>query len=112
MTSPATRSGARAPWIGLVHVKPVTETSPLGTSTGAFSPVVALATSSDDFARVVHREVSAYGMVVIEIENVEPLSDRMRTGEPDPALVRAAAALSSEAPIAIGVIDSYTEDLD
>jgi hypothetical protein len=90
----------------------VSDASPLGSATGGFAAVLALAVSSDDFASVVDHYMTVNGMAVIEVEDVEPFAERMRTGAPDLELVKDANALSSAAPVLVGMIDSYTEDAD
>ena len=96
-------------WIGVVHVSG-TQSSSLGAGRGAFAATVALASSAAEFVELVHEYMRKAGLQVLDIEDVELLDHRARTGTLDSELLALSSTLTIQAPVAVHTFDTYAQD--
>ena len=78
-------------WIGLVGVEPIQGTDVLDGCMGAYTNVVALACDLQDYLRQVGEMFAEAGLRVVEVEDVEPFSERIRKWEVSEELERIAS---------------------
>jgi len=79
-------------WIGLIHVKPYAGHEARFNGPGAYTNMLALATSHEEYAEKVTARCNDDQLEVIEIEDVEPLSQRMAEYEVTEEIVSLAGA--------------------
>lgn len=66
-------------WIGLVEVRPE-NSDILGDAKGAFVDVVTWASDRDEYRRNADLVLGKLGLFVVEVENPEPVAERLRKG--------------------------------
>ncbi len=110
MTTSQRAKSKRQPWIGLVHVKPNRGDTVLGSAHGAYGAVLALASNGDEFGRLVAVYMTSNDLRIIEIEDTEPLAERLQASSPDAAILALAASLSSAEPVIVDCFDTYADD--
>jgi hypothetical protein len=78
-------------WIGLVHVRPLLGSEDRFNGPGAYTNMLALAASLEDYSEKVTATADADHLVVIAIEDAEPLCERMAEYEVSEEIVNLAA---------------------
>ncbi|MEL7306225.1 MAG: hypothetical protein AAGJ56_10390 [Myxococcota bacterium] len=95
-------------WIALVEVRPrAGKEQLLDGALGAYVSVVALAENAHDYQTRARSLLSGMGFDVTEIENVEPLADRVAHTRPEQAVLDLASQLTPNNPVAVGAFDAY-----
>jgi hypothetical protein len=74
-------SAERVVWIGLVEVAPHDSNDIFEGGLGAFSNVLALATSVEDYMAVTAAALDAEGLTAVAVDDPEPLSERQSRGD-------------------------------
>lgn len=98
-------------WIGLLHVRPQSQASPLSYgAAGAYGNVVALAFSEANYRDLVEKALNADGIVVVEWEDVGTEDDYIRQNKLSPYLEGLLAALSDHQPIQLHTFYNYGQD--
>ena len=64
-------------WIGLVNIVPKEGNLDLGDAKGAFTNFIAFANSRDDFLISAQTEFEKRNYVIVDVEDIEPLSVRI-----------------------------------
>ncbi len=100
----------RQAWIGLKHVKPTSQAGVLGDAAGAYATTLAFASSADEFRMLVEDYMAADELRVVEVEDVEPLDERVRYASPDETLLQLSKALSTEEPVIVDTFDMYPDE--
>jgi hypothetical protein len=93
----------RQAWIGLVDLRPEPGNDPFDGAPGAYANVLALARSNAHYRQLVTETFTEIGLMVWELENVEPLVERRRKAETDgdvaDDLLALARQLSPSSPV-------------
>ena len=96
-------------WIGLVNVRPKAGNDGLGNALGAFVASIALAEGPADFGRKVTEVLTQYGFDIVRIEDIEPFEDRVQKHSVTPNILKLAADVTHENPVALADFHSYKE---
>jgi hypothetical protein len=86
-------------WIGLVHVRPQAGREDRFNGPGAYTNMLALADSANDYVEKVTAAANADHLVVIEVEGAEPLRKRMVEYEVTEEIVALAALALDDAVV-------------
>jgi hypothetical protein len=86
---------SREIWIGLVEVSPLEGNDIFDGAPGAFTNVLAEADGLDGFRASVLMALEREGLTVIEIEDAEPLRERLAEFEVDEEILRLAPEAAS-----------------
>jgi len=97
-------------WIGLAHVKPVPGSDFFDGDPGAYCQVVGLASTALVFRVKVESVFAEIGLVVMEIEDLEPLEQRVMTGTISGELLTLADQLSASDPVLNDIFHVYSSD--
>ncbi len=101
-------------WVGLVHLRPLTAISReeiLDGNAGAYTNIIAWATTAEDFRRRAEMLAESLGLFVEETEEEEPLRMRVRDSLLPEELeeMRSRAELNPDA-IVYGTFHTYSHD--
>lgn len=96
-------------WIGLAHVRPHEGNVSLQGGKGAFVPIVGLASSADDLASLAATLLHYHQFEVIEVNDIEPLSERLANHSVEDEMLEIAGKLSHHDRIGIGRFQVYAE---
>lgn len=98
-------------WIGLAEVQPRVGVTVLGTrARGAFVSIVAFVRDPQEFRGVSARAFTEYGLQLIKLEDVEPLSTRVARQRVDPILLQDAERIPKDTLFVFGSFHSYPAD--
>ena len=95
-------------WIGLAHVKPQSNNRLLGDASGAFVPVLALASGIENFISMATHFLDSCSFETIEINDVELYKDRLLHSTVCGEIKELRGSLSAENPISVDVFQAYT----
>lgn len=96
-------------WIGLAEVIPRAKNSLFKKCAGAFVPCVGLASDENNFFELVKHKLDAWHFDVLEIEDIEPLSKRLRKHTLEKSMIDAVGQVSEQSPIAFGELYIFNE---
>lgn len=94
-------------WIGLIEVVPREGSDFLGSAEGAFVNVVALASNASDYRESVERAVNELGLDLVDVEDAEPLSNRLKKWTVDEEIRDMAETVKRLGSVAFGTFDTY-----
>lgn len=97
-------------WIGLVGVTPQPENDLLGDAKGAYVNVLASATSASEYTDKVKRALHEAGLSLIEIENPEPLSERLSKWSVDEEIMTMAETVRRIDSVTFGTFYKYENE--
>lgn len=97
-------------WIGLADVKPKEGNDSLGDSKGAYVNIIALASSSEEFYKLVEIELLRYGFVVLNIEDIELFYKRIESYSISDELRDIAREVEETEKVGVGSFHSYRQD--
>ena len=99
-------------WIGLAHVTPAPDSNFFDGDPGAYCQVVGLASTALLFRVKVESMFAEAGLVVMEIEALEPLEQRVTTGTISGELLTLADQLSESNPVLNDIFHVYSSDAE
>jgi hypothetical protein len=98
-------------WIGTARVRSAPGEAPLGPGvTSAHVNVVALAASAEDFEAVAREALAQYGFVLLQLDDVDLLAQRVRSFEVDPVLIKDVEQIPGATNFVFGSFHSYREE--
>lgn len=97
-------------WIGLVGVVPRPGNDLLGKAKQGFVNILALAASTSEYGAQVERVLDELGLDVTEIEDSEPLSERLSKWTVDPEISRLAQEVNSTGFARFGTFHVYEDE--
>lgn len=87
-------------WIGLVNVKANSKKNDiLGKSENAYTIVLGMANSKENYKRIVRKAFSKLNLQVIRIEDVEPFNLRIQKNKVDKDLIKLAKELTKNSEL-------------
>lgn len=101
--------GDTTAWIGLVHLDGPPGHEAFEGAPGAYVNVLVLAGSKGEFEALVRATFADDGLLVDNIDDPEPLSDRLETADVVDELLELARGLSNDEPIALDEFHTYLE---
>jgi len=100
---------ANTVWIGLAHVRPWATNRALGDSSGAFVPVVGLATDADDLATLAATLLYHHQFDTVEVDDIELLSIRQKKHNVEHDLLSMAKELRDDDKVRLGAFQVYRD---
>ena len=105
-----TRASLEGLWIAFVHVAPTDSSAPIAGAAGAYSNVVGAALDRDSFVRKLAKAAADLNLHLLEVEDVEQLSQRLRNWQVDPEIHELARDASTEPKVIhFGTFHTYAE---
>lgn len=99
------------PWIGLVHVRPMPGTNPMGDGVeGAYVQIVALARNAENFEKTVRDNLLLDDLILVEAEDVATVRSYRKAGRINTDLNDLACSLSSDNPIGYDIFAPYVDN--
>lgn len=108
--SEANRELPKEVWIGLVGVVPRPGNDLLGNAKQGFVNILALARTKSEYRSEVGRILDELGLDVSEIEDSEPLSDRLSKWTVDPDILALAEEVNSTGFARLGTFHVYDDE--
>ncbi len=102
----------RAPWIGVVDLKPKLGNSIFDGAPGAFSNVLCLARDEDEYQGMVEETFGELGFEVKAFEEIKPFEQRRRQLSPDDELLDLATQLSESSPLVYDTFYIYESEFE
>lgn len=97
-------------WIAFVHVAPSNLSAPIAGHKGAYANVVGAARDRESFIRRLAGAAADLNLHLLEVEDVEPLSERLHKWQVDPEIHDLARDASTEAEaVHFGTFHAYAE---
>ena len=97
-------------WIGLVGVTPRPGNNLIGDAKGAYVNVLASAKSASEYTDKVERALDEVGLNLIEIENPEPLAERLSKWSVDEEIMMMAETVKKIDSVVFGTFYEYDSD--
>lgn len=94
-------------WIGLAQVSSRPDNGLLGSAKGAYVNVLALATNPTDFTNKVKKAIMNLGLDFVQIEDVEPFSERSENYEMTDIIINLAMDVSKSKEIRFGNFHTF-----
>ncbi len=104
------RSTRKEIWIGLVGVTPQPGNNLLGDAKGAYVNVLASATSAAKYTTKVKGALKEIGLNLIEIDDLEPLSERLSKWTVDEEIITMAQTVRKIDSVAFGTFYEYDSE--
>jgi len=99
-------------WIGLIEVRPQPGNDSFGSAKGGYVNVLALARSRQEYEKAVQLELHSLRFDVGEIEDPEPLQDRLSRVHVDPALQELGKEVEASGAARCGTFHTFAEEGD
>ena len=96
-------------WIGLCHVIPKKGFDNLIKGMGAFVNIVAISSNRKEFEILARETLSKYGFEMIDIQDVETLSERAKKVQISDSILELAQSLNETYPIQFDSFHSYEQ---
>ncbi len=96
-------------WIGLAHVRPFANNALLGDGSGAFVPVVGLAQNAEELSTLAATLLYHHQFEVVEVEDIELLSTRMKKHSVEHELLLVVETLSEDNRVQVGAFQVYRD---
>lgn len=103
---------SREVWIGMVNIRPQVGNDLLEGHSGAYVNVLTPAEDLADYGIRVSGALAEMGFDVIEIDDAEPMTQRVRSYVVDPGLKQLAVEVKRDWKLRVGSFHSYTDDDD
>ena len=97
-------------WIGLVGVRPEGKNSLLEGANGAYTNVLAYVSSEDHYCKNVTAALKEKGFLVLEIEDVEPFSERVKRFKIDDELIELSQECEKKKIICAGTFYPFLQE--
>ena len=99
-----------APWVGMVHVRPIRGADPLNGGRGAYSNILALANDAESYKAAVLGEMGRQGLAVVEFAEIDTVQNYLAEGRIGGELEELEALLSNDNPVQYRTFDAYFSD--
>ena len=106
-----TQKESRKKWIGLVQVLQRPDANILKDDrAGAYTNAIVFAANYDEAISIIKTELDTLGLDLGEVEDLEPLDDRLRNREIHESLVEIANQITSQKIIGFGSFHTYPKE--
>jgi hypothetical protein len=99
-------------WIGMVEVKCPPQNDILDGAKGAYVNIVAPAASEKDFYHQVEKAVKSLDLNLVNIDDAEPLSQRMTDYQVDEEIEKIAQEATEQNSLRFGTFHTFVDDKD
>ncbi len=96
-------------WVGFIEVRDWNGSSDLGSGVKAFTNVMGIASSKDDFFQIVAENLKSLGLELITMEDCELLCERMQYFEVQDELVSLANEFAADKQVVFGTFHAYED---
>ncbi len=99
-------------WVGLLHVRPSDGNTSLNGAMGAYVQTLAMASDANDYTEKVVTFSETCDFRIIEIMDVEPLTELRNRSNADADLIALGDSMSHGAAVTFYVFNTYDRDPD